>query len=469
MAFYSKEVLEKLPKSLLAEIMNDPAKFALFAFDEWAYSKQREIFQKLLKCKRLAVYSANATGKSKSTSWLVVWFAIRFRPSITVLTGPTYEQVLRVLWKNIEELYYKSRIVLGGEFLKREWRIQAGQHYVAPVSPQNTEAMQGIHGENLLFVFDEATRVPNEIWEAVEGNLAGSSNGYWLAIGNPIRRDNRFYETLFDPTFCKMKITAFDTPLFTGEIDLIPEKYAKVLRKVLINPEAVETIKRRYGENSAVYKSRVLAEFPDEEGGNAVFDLSLIRKAFTQPGKKGSPRVITVDVARYGDDSSVIALWDNFVCTDLIEFKKNSLTSLASKIIEIYKKENYNYVIVDAHGLGQGVIDILAEENVEVIGANYQRKAFESDKYADRRSEMYFGLREAIAEGLVHLPESRRLEIDLLSIEYTFDKAGRIKILDKDKIRKKIRRSPDFAEAVALRFYTRLAEDENDDLVVFSF
>lgn len=453
---YAIDHPEKIPPEVWKELLEDPAFFIWLAFDEWLWSKQREIALALLKYKRVAVYSCHSSGKSHLASRLALYIAQTRPQSITVITAPKYEQAKDVIWRGVMEAYIKSRIKLLGEPDSTKWNIQPGKWYAKVSSTKRVDAFQGIHAPYLFFVFDEATGIPDEIWEATEANLA-SGEGYWLVLGNPLRPEGRFYQTQFDPTFYKVKISAFDTPLFTGEIDRIPEKYAKILRKLLITPKFVEEAKLKYGEDSPYYRVKVLAEFPVETA-SSLFKLSDIDYAFRNKKVEAvGDVIITCDPARYGEDYTVITVWKGLKMLELIPIRKSStayITQLLKNLAIQYKAVAIN---IDEVGLGIGIVDTLRNDGelirtTNINGVHPQREAFNDRLYADTRTEMFFNLKQVLEKREVYLIPSKELKNELLAMEYTFDNEGRFKLVSKDIIKKKLGRSPDFADAVALRF-----------------
>jgi len=449
--------INNLPPKFFKELKENPAFFIHLAFDEWLWSKQREIAFALKKYRFVAVYSCHSSGKSHLASRLLIWFSQTHPDSISIVTAPKYEQAKDVLWRGVIEAWAKSQLQLQGVPYSTFWEIKAGKWYAKVTSTKKEDSFQGVHAPYLLFVFDEATGIPDPIWEATEANLA-SGEGYWLVIGNPLRPEGRFYKTLFDPTFYKVKISAFDTPLFTGEIDEIPPKYAEVLRKVLITPKFVENAKLKYGEDSPYYKVKVLAEFPTETS-SSMFKVADIEACMKKKSVEvTTPIVITCDPARYGDDYTVITVWEGYKMVELIPLKGKPLSFVGNLIGSLTAKWRATSIIIDANGLGAGLVDMLRAnkdiaKKANVIEVYASEKAFNDRVYADARTEMYFLLKEKIENRELSLINSKELKQELLAMEYTFTGKGQFKLVNKDVIRKKIGRSPDFADATALRFY----------------
>jgi hypothetical protein len=454
MTEHKKVAIEDFDDKIIKEFVDNPVFFCRVAFDTYFWSVQRKIALALKKYKRVSVYSCTGMGKSFLEANLLSWFLQTHPNSVVILVGSVFKQVKRSVWRVVIDLYGKSRIKLMGEPTAENWSITKGQWYAELLSGKKIEAMQGLHAPYLLFVMDEASGIPDFVYDAVMGNLSGGDS-YVLMCGNPLNTENEFYKTLFNPRYVKFKVSVFDTPLFTGEINEIPDKYAKRLKKVLPTPEWVEEMRIKYGEDSLFWKTKILAEFPIENQ-MGMFNLFDIEYAFNNNEIKVNPDddvFITVDVARYGEDFTVITIWKGFKMVDMIEVSKNSITEIAGYVENIDKDYQANHIIIDETGVGGGLVDILIENGYDnIYPVNFASKAFEDDKYANLGTEMFFNLREFLKNRQVKLIPDDKLKQELMAMEYTFDIKGRFKLVDMKKFKKKFGRSPDKAVATALRF-----------------
>jgi len=306
----------------------------------------------------------------------------------------------------------------------------------------------------MLQVIDEASGVDDMVIDALDGNLSGGGIGKRLVMGNPLIPNGWYYETLFDPTYYKVKISIFDTPLFTGEINEIPLKYRKKLERVLPNENFVRDAEIKYGKDSPFWKAKILGEFP-EDSSTGMFNIKDIEYAYNNDEiPEGSDVYITCDVARYGGDSSVITVWKGLRMVEMIEVVNNSLMEVVGRIVNVDKTYKANYIIIDSTGLGAGVVDRLNElEYDNIYAINFSESAFESDKYANIMTEMFFHLKNMLESHKLKLIKNDYLTQELMAMEYTFDSRGRFKLVDSHKLKRgKLGRSPDRAVATALRF-----------------
>src|SRR5690625_2485876 len=257
-----------------AHYRTDPAAWAADNLGIHLWSKQREIAQSVTEHRRTAVKSAHGTGKSFTAGMLAAHWIDTHPPgeAIVVSTAPTYKQVHPVLWEEIRKQHRAGQLP-GRIGQDDEWKI--GDILVGMGRQPADHDPHGYHGiqrRYVLFILDEACGIPVPLWDAVEA-ITTNDDARILAIGNPDDPNTQFGEV------CKpgsgwnvMQISAFDTPNLSGEH--IPEP----LRPLLPSGEWVEDARRRWGEDSPVYQSKVLGEFP-EAGDNTVTPVTWLTQA----------------------------------------------------------------------------------------------------------------------------------------------------------------------------------------------
>jgi len=442
-----------LPPNIVCQLYEDPVFFARFVFDSYLWSKQREICRALLKFKRVAVYSCTGSGKSYLCSNLLPFFLQTKENSISVVVGANYKQTIRSVWRSVCTMYTKARIPLLGEPDSTKWVIGRGQWYSEVLSARRIESLQGLHAPYILQVAEEASGCDEMVFDAFDGNST-SANCYQLYIGNPLRPQGRFYETLYDPTFYKVNISIFDTPLFSGEIDEIPEPYKSRLKLLLPNEEYVKNAEIKYGKGSAFWKAKVLGQFPMEDD-YSLFNINDIEYAFeNEDVERDGEKILTVDCARFGGDESVFCSFIGFYNDEMVTIKKNDTMAIVGQIVNMDKENEYDYIVIDETGLGVGVVDRLIELGfTNVIGVNFSENAFDEETYSNIGTEMFFNLAKALKDKKVRLVGSDKLKKQLMAFFYTFDSRGKFRICDMQTLKKQIlKESPDRAVACALRF-----------------
>lgn len=256
-------------------------------------------------------------------------------------------------------------------------------------------------------------------------------------------------------------ISCLDTPNLRERHILYPN---------LVTPQWVRERRREWGEASPLYESRVLGRFPTASEYGLIplqWLLDANERArqvsggpLTMLGKEGGRRV-GVDVARSGADATVFVLREgNRVC-DVEEHRHLKVTETVGKLVLFVERHlvAWEQVYVDVIGVGAGVVDCLAEQGRRVVPVNFGSGARDSKRYANCRAECYWRLRNALrpdAEAPLVIPERfGALGAELVAIEWSVTSAGQTLVEPKEKIKARIGRSPDHADALALTFMDR--------------
>lgn len=458
-----------------------PIEFAIDILGDDPWEKQREILQALVDYDRVVIRSSNSVGKTFISRDVVLWFLNSYFPSTVVTTAPKAKQVKELLWKEINAGYSKSKVPLGGKILQQELVMSEKEKWFATgftIQKQNIDSFQGYHNDYILVVVDEACGVAKEIYEAIEGLIASGKKAKLLLIGNPTNEATEFGKVFKSSAYKKFHISAFDTPNFT-KFGITPEDIEKnkykdkikgeLPRPYLVSPEWVRGRFEAWGKDSPLYQVRVEGNFP-KEGVDTLIPLYWVERAndkgFPAEGKK----YMGVDIGAEGDDESIAAIRQGKVVTRIYSwFHKNTMESVGM-IGNLIKEENPEVTTIDASGLGTGVYDRLKELGFKVNGIGRKGLVSSSrpDVYFNLRTELYWLLRTALEKEELELPKD-----DLLSADLTNQKmepltsAGQMKLEAKEKVKKRIGRSPDRSDAIAYTFYDKQAMIVSEDIGSF--
>ena len=417
----------------------------------FAWSKQREVIESVRDNQRTAVRSAHGLGKTRLAAYAVLWFLNAYPNSKVITTAPTWNQVEKQLWREIRAVYNKAQVPLGGKLLQTELSMD-DEWFAMGLSTDEPERFSGYHAENILVVFDEASGVSEEIYEAAEGYLT-THGGRMLLIGNPTQVSGQFYQAFHrERALWKcIHISVFDSPNFTDED--VPDS----VKARLTTPAWVEDKKVKWGEGTPMYDVRVLGNFPSQSD-NTVFSLSSVETAQANEIKHMrmiDPVVVACDVARFGSDETVISVRQGDRIRLAAIYVGKDTQDTAGRVIAQAKKyaqrtEFFPQIVIDDDGVGGGVTDAIRAQGFMVNPFRGGAKAIDSQEYVNAKSELWFQAAERITE--CDLDDDEQLAADLTCVQYKFDSRGRRVIEPKADVKKRLGRSPDRADSVLLTF-----------------
>jgi len=442
-------------KKVLDRAKKDPVFFITQVLGGDPWERQKEILTAVKKHRRMAVRACHGVGKTKVAAWAALWFLYCHKNSKVITTAPTWHQVENLLWREIVAAHAASKYPLGGKVLQTQ--IELGKQWFAlGLSTDKPERFQGFHAEHILLIVDEASGVEQRIFDAGEGFLT-SPGAKLLLVGNPTQLSGEFYNAFRSPLYHKIHISAFDSPnLKTG----------KIIRPYLVTPEWVEEKRLKWGEESPLWYSKVMGEFP-EQGDDTLIPLAWIEAAQQkwQTMPSGEPVELGVDVARFGSDATVIVLRRGDKGEAINQIRGQDTMAVAGAVIDALRKTGAKTAKIDVVGIGAGVVDRLKEQQYPVAEMNAGEAAQNKERFVNKRAEWYWALRERFQTGDIAIsPGDDELASQLASLKYKFDSRGRIQIESKEDMRKRGLPSPDKADALMLAFARSGSEVLSEDL-----
>lgn len=445
---------------------------------------------------RVSVRAGHGVGKSSAVATTLWWHLECFDYSRAPCTAPTASQLYVVLWAELakwsrrsdeesmkngipKQLWISSLFKLVQD---RIFDIGAPNEWFAvarTARKENPDALQGFHatdltisdddkavqrsdaGGSILYIIEEASGVPDEILEVIEGALA-SRRTRLLMVGNPTRntgffarshqQDRSFYRTLH--------FKASDSPLPA--------------------PDYREILEKKYGVDSNVVRVRADGEFPKQDDDVLISlehaEAALMRDPVESDLTGG---ILGVDVARFGDDRTVVILRKGRQIGLIEIYARQDTMATVGQIMrysEIYKP---SAIMVDVDGLGGGVVDRLKELKAPVRGVHALETATlparVKGKIASRAPVGRYTRQEATPRAMkdymwlemadwfaleepsllmsgVDKSQAEDLVGECATVTYGFDSSGRLIVESKDELKKRGLRSPDIADALALTF-----------------
>ena len=361
--------------------------------------------------------------------------------------------------REIGSLWRRARGKLPGERYEMAIRIPGQERRgLLAFTAIDPDKWQGHHSDRVFIGITEGSAVPPEIFQAAQGCLVGP--GRFLVVCNPTTSSSAVYNFSRSPAWETLRWSALDhVNVQTGE-ERVPGAVTR---------QWVEDRREEYGEGSWFWNVRVLAQWPEQD------EESLYRRDKIEATSSddryqtlysqtlGKSALLAVDVARFGPDSTVAAVRRGPVIERLIQWRNTDLMETVRRIqteaekLQIYPTrqaygcEAFGTIVIDIVGIGSGVLDRLREIGYRTRGHNGGE--FSVDRHCfDRRASSFWHLRRLLEEGRVFLPDEPRLHEELLATRWSPTPDGRVRIAKKEAIKRRLGRSPDFADAVAMAF-----------------
>lgn len=430
--------------------------------EEWQLGVLRRLKLGLLTVEKAiqeAVASGHGVGKSALVSWIIIWAISTFPDTRGVVTANTENQLKTKTWAELGKWYHlfiaKDHFHLSATAIyakdpdhERTWRID-----MVPWSERNTEAFAGLHnqGRRILVVFDEGSAIPDVIYETTEGALTDADTEIiWCVFGNPTRNTGRFKECFPGGVHAKAwHSTQVDSRSIT-----------------FTNKQQITNWIEAYGEDSDFVRIRVRGVFPRtgemEFISAADVDNAMAREAFSN---LTDPLALGVDVARYGQNASVLFFRKGRDARTIPRqvYRSLSTVELAVKTNEAFHVYHTDGIFIDGGGVGGGVVDNVRNMHLFCYDIQFGSKddiggsatGNDGERYANKRAAMWGALRAWIKVGA--LPSDPSLKSQLIGPTYTYNVRGEIQLESKEDMMRRGVESPDDADALALTFAYPLA------------
>lgn len=392
--------------------------------------------------RRISLRSGHGVGKTTLLAWILTWWICTRFPQKSVCTAPTSGQLFDALAAET-----KTWIKKLPQFLQDclEVKTESIHLIMAPTesfiafktSRQETpEALAGIHSENVLVIGDEASGIPEPVYEAAAGSMSGH-NATTILAGNPVRSSGLFFDTFHKlrDKWCTFHISCVGHPR--------------------ISPDFISDMESRYGIDSNAYRVRVLGEFPLADD-DTVIPFELMESALDRDVKATFVLPIWgLDVARFGSDSSALAKRKgNVLLEKVIRWKGLDTMQICGRVKEIWDltlpSERPTEINVDVIGMGAGVVDRLLELKLPVRGINVGESPSLGENFINLRAELWFKGKEWLAKKDCSLAGDEALGGELVAPKYTFTSSGKRQVESKKDMKKRGLKSPDSADAFLL-------------------
>ena len=434
---------------------------------------------------RVAAKSSHGVGKTTTESWCG-WHFLMTRPmSKLVATAPTANQLLDVLWPEFSK--WHSRMP---EEFAQLWDISA-THIRCKKAEKNwfgvartsnkQENMQGFHEDNIMVLCEEASGIPQPIFEPIEGILSNAEDqgqeALLLMVGNPTQTAGEFFDAFHKNAELYHRVT------ISGDPESTPDKNAgRFYISPRVSQKYRETMAKKYGKDGPVYDVRVRGVFP-READDVVVPLAWAENAqyvnipHFDPIADGI--TLVMDVARFGGDETVLGVFRKKHCIGMHWWPKTSTNACVDILSEAYFHGAFGVgkipvirTIVDEPGVGGGVVDQAIRDGIPITPYNGNAKLIkdtdpDSDfrMFSNRRSRDWWNVRRKLELGLVSIPIDEELVNQLASVKYDYVNE-KIKVETKKEMRERLgdTASPDRADVIVMGLSEYVGVDSEIDV-----
>ncbi len=443
----------------IADCCDDP-----FGFTEFAYEESPRPWQaKILKVigshlvhrdtrhtpLKVAVASGHGIGKSALVGMIIDWAMSSCEDCKVIVTANTGTQLATKTVPEVHKWFARSINAHWWELKATSITIRDSEHArrwrtdFIPWSAHNTEAFAGAHnkGKRIVVIFDEASAIEDPVWEVAEGALTDEETEIiWLAFGNPTQNTGRFKEC-FGKYKHRWQTYQIDSRTVEGT-----------------NKEQISKWIADYGEDSDFVRVRVRGEFP--RAGSSQFipsDIVAAARHYRADGYGDLPKIIACDVARFGDDQTVIGLRQGRRFEVLGKYRGKDTVWTSEQLIRDIETYKPDAVVVDGDGLGAGVVDNVKHRGYGTRLFEFHGGASANDAVAfyNRRAEVWGSMRDWLVGG-AEVPDDPEIETDLTGPEYGFSNKNQLQLEKKEDMKLRSLASPDLGDCLAMTFAVKV-------------
>lgn len=419
--------------------------------DAW----QAEVLQDFPHHPRQAMKACKGPGKTTVLAWLCWNFLLCYlHPKIAAvsITGDNLQDGLwaeMAKWRNKAPMlmeafeWTRSRIYARGH--EATWFMSARTWPKSGSAEQQANTLAGLHGDNMMFVLDESGGIPDAVMVAAEAGMANAIPGsgkvaHLVQAGNPTHLEGPLYRACTSQRHLWKVYEITSDPADPKRTPRVSKEWAQ---------QQIDT----YGADNPWVLVNVFGRFPPASlnsllGPDEVMDA--MRRHYTEADYHHAPKVLGVDVALYGDDTSVIFPRQGLASFEPIVLRNVGPMVGAGATARKWQDWQADGCMVDATGgFGDPWCAALEQLNLQPVRVLFSGEAM-NPRYFNKRAEMYFELAQWVKQGGA-LPNIPALVGELTTPTYTF-KGDKLLLMPKEMVKARLGRSPDMADALALTF-----------------
>lgn len=432
------------------------------------WSVQRHVMESVRDNRRTACYSCHRIGKSRIAAVIAFWWLDTHKPgeALVVTSAHSSTQVKMALWREMSRIHEQGKFP--GRMNQTEYWMPMGESgreemvaFGRKPEDSDTTGFQGTYSKCILFIMDESCYIPQTLWDGAE-TLISNEHSRILAIGNPDDPNTEFARICSPGSgWNSIQVGYMDTPNFTGED--VPSD----LKDMLIGPTWVEEKRKKWGEGSMLFVSKVLGQFPISSS-EGLIPIQWVKAAQERTLIPSRPVELGIDVGG-GHDKNTIGCRRGFVFRIEKRDANPDTMQTLSNTLDIIEKTGAEKAKVDSIGIGKGAVDRAAEMSKDqaikkespelarraslIVGIDVREKAEDSEHYVNRRAELYWMVRDLFESGDIDIdPDDDELANQLVNLRMKRS-AGRTQIEEKDEMKRRLNgKSPDELESLMLSF-----------------
>ena len=404
---------------------------------DWIYKRrpiQKEIHAVLDNTRFVVLVAHRRFGKTIVSVTQIIRRAARDKIAngVYAYVAPYRNQAKSIAWEYLKR--YTSQLSNRKVNEQELSIVLPGNITIRIFGADNPDALRGMYFDGV--VLDEVAQMRRALWTEIIRPALADRKGWALFIGTP-KGANLFHELYLQA----QKDTSGEwTALLyrVSDTDALPA-------------DEVAQIQKEMGDNA--FRQEFMCDFSASSDDVLITideAVAATQRTYMPSDYLSMPSVFGVDIARFGDDRTVVFERRGLVAKQPTIISKADNVQVAERIISLYHERQPQMIFIDA-GQGQGVIDILHRQLPCVIEVPFSGAALNTAKFANRRAEMWYSLREWIKVG-GQIPNIPDLITELSAPLYAFNQSGKIQLEEKKLIKERIGKSPDLGDALALTF-----------------
>jgi len=419
----------------------------------------------------ISIHSGHTTGKDAFAAWCILHFLICTLYPKIICTAPTDSQLRAILWSEINKWLRRSKIkdfitaqaekIYFTEAGGKEWFAIPRTVSTNSSEDEQAETIAGFNAPFKLIVVDEASGVADAVFRPLEGGLGGKLN-LVLMIGNVTKNHGFFYNSHYGTARSSNDTNSFEVTNAVAQVYTHPGEWIckrwNAEESENVNRDHVARMERKYGRDSNAFRIRVLGLPPNATPDALVpWDWLLAAVDREIDAAPDDPLAIGVDVARFGDDLSVIVAGHGPVIEEVHEYTKLDGVDIAAwteyHVHELHKENETYGVGIDIIGVGSSVYDQLNRFTAieRLYAVNVAETASDESRFSSLRDEILWNVREEFEHGLVKIPHHTELMHEANAVKYEVLPNGKIKVESKKQMKARGMASPNYLDAYAIQ------------------